>query len=562
MMNKKPQFRKSKIGLAIVASVSLLTACGGGGTGTTTADAQGTVRTSEDQAAAPSSMLALSVYLPTRIMNLGIPVDVVATIAGETRTLNKNGDVYTLDVGLPLFREYALFLAAQRADDGLLLAHATTQVSTDANDVPLAVPKQLFSTAIDDDSDGFDNISEIERGSEPTQQSEDFDGDGLANENDSDDDNDGIPDAYDAFPLDANENVDTDGDGIGDNRDRDDDNDSILDVDDKFPLDANESLDLDLDGLGNSVDLDDDGDGTIDLADPQPSNPNITGNEDSDGDGVRDLEDSFPYDANEHNDADGDGIGDNADLDDDNNGVPDNQDNSIVGIPFSNRVPTIDGAYGWWEWSDAARTDNKGNYLSINHLMIDENDLFEDGAGTTGYYSYYQDSYWRAKHDGTNLYVLIVVRNEPFFEHFSDSSDIWHDDTVELYLDIGNDKASAFGSDDFQRLFRYDHDASDNVLDGFHAATGMSTQYRSSRAMEMANQTHSVYEISVSLSSIGLSPEERFGLDVQINDDDDGGDRDSKWAWFAPSYQDNSWNNPSLFGTAVLAPIRNTNNAD
>ena len=80
--------------------------------------------------------------------------------------------------------------------------------------------------------------------------------------------------------------------------------------------------------------------------------------------------------------------------------------------------------------------------------------------------------------------------------------------------------------------------------------------------MEMANQTHSIYEISVSLSSLGLSPEERFGLDVQINNDDDGGDRDSKWAWFAPSYQDNSWNNPSLFGTAVLAPIRNTNNAD
>jgi len=153
MMNMKPQFRKSKIGLAIVATVSLLTACGGG-TGSAT-DGQGTVRTAEDQAAPPSSMLALSVYLPTRVMNLGIPVDVVATIAGETRTLNKNGDVYTLDVGLPLFREYALFLAAQRADDGLLLAHATTQVSTDANDVPLAVPKQLFSTAIDDDSDGF-----------------------------------------------------------------------------------------------------------------------------------------------------------------------------------------------------------------------------------------------------------------------------------------------------------------------------------------------------------------------------------------------------------------------
>ncbi|MEQ3632527.1 hypothetical protein [Thalassolituus sp.] len=65
-------------------------------------------------------------------------------------------------------------------------------------------------------------------------------------------DSDGIPDADDAFPLDAAESVDTDGDGIGNNSDSDDDNDGIADTDDAFPLDTLESADTDGDGIGNN----------------------------------------------------------------------------------------------------------------------------------------------------------------------------------------------------------------------------------------------------------------------------------------------------------------------
>ena len=559
MTQDMQRFRKTTLCLAMAASTLLIAGCGAGTTSSGDSGAAEVRSNEEQQQVVQTSMVGLKVRLPQRVMNLGVPVDVVVTVSGETLTMTKTGDDYHLDIVLPLFREYAVFLAAQRASDGLLLASAQTSVNTDASVVPLAIPQQLFDTDIDDDSDGFDNISEIERGSEPRLQTADFDGDGIPNESDSDDDNDGIADAYDAFPLDASEGVDTDGDGIGDNRDRDDDNDSILDIDDKFPLDANESLDLDLDGLGNGVDLDDDGDGTIDLEDPQPSNHNITGNEDSDGDGFRDLEDAFPYNPAEHADADGDGIGDVADNDDDNNGIPDAQDNAIAVIPFSNRIPSIDGAYGWWEWSDAGRSDSKGNYFNINHLNIDNTGNFEDGAGSTDWRRLSSSSFWRAKHDGTNLYVLIVVKNEPFYERLNDSTDVWHDDAAELYFDVGNDKTTSYGSNDFQRLFRYAHNASDNVFDAFYSADGMKTHYRSSRAMEMANQTQSIYEIEVNLASIGLNLEERFGFDVQYNDDDDGGDRDTKWSWFAPSFQDDSWKNPSLFGTAILAPIINTN---
>ena len=89
----------------------------------------------------------------------------------------------------------------------------------------------------------------------------DSDGDGVGDTADLDDDNDGVSDLDDAFPLDPTEWSDEDGDGIGDNvdsfvdnpnadtdgdgitngTDTDDDNDGVLDADDLFPLNANKS---------------------------------------------------------------------------------------------------------------------------------------------------------------------------------------------------------------------------------------------------------------------------------------------------------------------------------
>ena len=68
---------------------------------------------------------------------------------------------------------------------------------------------------------------------------------------------------------------------------------------DAFPLDATETLDTDLNGIGNNADPDNDGDGVVDELD------------------------EFPLDVNETVDTDLDGVGNNADLDDDNDGVPD-----------------------------------------------------------------------------------------------------------------------------------------------------------------------------------------------------------------------------------------------
>ena len=69
----------------------------------------------------------------------------------------------------------------------------------------------------------------------------DTDQDGKGDACDNDDDGDGVIDAFDAFPLDANETKDTDGDGIGNNADTDDDGDGVPDGEDAFPLDPKRS---------------------------------------------------------------------------------------------------------------------------------------------------------------------------------------------------------------------------------------------------------------------------------------------------------------------------------
>jgi len=523
----------------LATAIATLSACGGGSSGVTPR--------ADDALTGLTSDVRLNVTLPGRIANLDDDIEVIVTAAGDSLPMPGDDGLYSLTVPLAQNRAFPIFVRVQRSSDELIIASAQSSVVTDSSVIAFAMPPQLFTTDFDSDSDGFTNIAELERGSEPLGVSEDFDGDGIANDSDSDDDNDGIIDAFDAFPFNPNENVDTDNDGIGDNQDTDDDNDNIQDVDDQFPLDANESLDIDLDGLGNSVDPDDDGDGTIDLEDPQPHNPNITGNEDSDGDGFRDLDDAFPYDASENNDVDGDGIGDNADNDDDGNGIPDDQDNSIAGIPFTDNPPTIDGAFGWSEWRDAARSDSRGNFLAINHLMDDPLDILTD-QDPNNY------SGWRAMHDGRYLYILVSINNEPSYQRWSDSLDVWHDDSLEIFLDVGNDKLSAYGASDYQRLFRYQDDVADNQTDGSNSAAGMISNYCSSRGMATDWATYMYYEVRIDMNSIGLRVGERFGIDVQYNDDDDSGVRDAKWGWFAPSGRDDSWLNPSLFGTAILAP--------
>ena len=170
----------------------------------------------------------------------------------------------------------------------------------------------------DVDRDGYSN----EADAFPFDETEwlDSDGDGLGDNTDpdADPDGDGVLNANDAFPQDPAASVDSDNDGAPDAWNSDATEEQIAQSDltiDELPLDGSEVLDSDRDGIGNNADPDDDNDGVLDEDEVAlGTNPF---DRDSDDDGATDGGDAFPLDPTEQRDNDPDGIGDTADTDDD-----------------------------------------------------------------------------------------------------------------------------------------------------------------------------------------------------------------------------------------------------
>ncbi|MBU2975789.1 gliding motility-associated C-terminal domain-containing protein [Zobellia sp. B3R18] len=260
-----------------------------------------------------------------------------------------------------------------------------------------------------------------------TDESGDFDGDGIINAYDLDSDNDGIldtveaqttsgfntPDAIDPLTgipaigadTDGIDPIDTDGDGNPDYLDLDADNDGITDTLEAGGVDADGDgavdgfADADGNGVADSVDAtplpdeDSDNDGILDRLDLDSDNDGITdtteaGGIDGDSDGIIDtfmtdtdndgLADSVdpvgpttPGTPIPNPDTDNDGLDDRIDLDSENDGIPDV-------IEAGGSDPDNDGRIG-----TGPIADDDGDGLSD---LVDPNDnttgTLDDGPGT------------------------------------------------------------------------------------------------------------------------------------------------------------------------------------
>ncbi len=165
----------------------------------------------------------------------------------------------------------------------------------DVNGSLLDWDTSCFTIFNDDDLDGVWNENDL---CPNTPSNATVDQNGCASTQ-RDTDNDGVNDAFDAFPFDSTQWADTDGDGYGDNANG---NNS-----DAFPNDATQWSDADGDGYGDNAN------GTNPDAFPQDG----TQWSDQDGDGYGDnpngtSPDAFPTDSTQWSDQDGDGYGDNS----------------------------------------------------------------------------------------------------------------------------------------------------------------------------------------------------------------------------------------------------------
>jgi len=212
------------------------------------------------------------------------------------------------------------------------------------------------------------------------------------------------------------------------------------------------------------------------------------------------------------------------------------------------------------EWAQAVQSDISGSVLSIDNLMIDINaEITQD----TPYRR------WAAMHDGRYLYVVVIV-DDNGRRHRDSGANVFHDDSLELFLDADNSKSTSYGDDDFHRLFPLreaggtasktgvsvgdvagPNSTSRRLVVDFSTGPGIGPD-----GIRRKNYEQDVYELRLALDSAGLGSDAPFGFELQINDDDDGLGRDSKWGWKHPARLnvdvDNTYTNPSFMGTLML----------
>ena len=190
-------------------------------------------------------------------------------------------------------------------------------------------------------------------------------------------------------------------------------------------------------------------------------------------------------------------------------------------IHFTQSPPKLDGA--------AEKVWNKAPMYAIEKIIRGKIDGPEDLSATL-----------QALYDNDYLYLFYSVTDD---RHFIGRASPWHSDSVELYLDGGNDKY-VWDSNDVQFIILPINDA--KVFEKNKHTSGV--EYFAAET-----NTGYVVELKVPWVLVGVrDPQDGqlIGFDVHVNDDDNGDLRDSKISWNSPT--DKAWTNPQLFGTAML----------
>lgn len=195
-------------------------------------------------------------------------------------------------------------------------------------------------------------------------------------------------------------------------------------------------------------------------------------------------------------------------------------------IVKANRPPAIDGQAEDL-WSSARKYDIK-------------NVMYTAPSGPNNCSASYK-TLW----DANNLYLFVEVADDKLIH---DSEDFWNDDSIEVFIDSDNSKSESYGDNDFQ--FHFDWDKAKPAMG---ERNGKATQGVEFAMVTTGNGYRT--EIKFPWSTLKAKPSAgtTIGFDIHIDDDDDGGDRDSKLAWFGKD--DNAWENPQALGNAQLSGL-------
>jgi hypothetical protein len=154
---------------------------------------------------------------------------------------------------------------------------------------------------------------------------------------------------------------------------------------------------------------------------------------------------------------------------------------------------------------------------------------------------------WQALCSPQYLFMLVDVQDESLVQ---DSGSGWDDDRVEVFIDADNSKDSAQNTTtptDYQYNFRWNHATVEIPIEYYQGKlTGV--EY----AVLTTPKGYRV-EIKLPWSTLTGKPAQvgrLIGIDVLIDDDDDGGSRDTQISWHTPNSPPHD---PRKWGTAMFA---------
>ena len=216
--------------------------------------------------------------------------------------------------------------------------------------------------------------------------------------------------------------------------------------------------------------------------------------------------------------------------------------------------PLVDGILTDAAWSRRF----VANGSSIEPRLINNLVLVDSGFETLDGLQ----SEWAAVVDDSYLYIGVRVLDRAV--HFDSGIVWWKDDGVEIYLDGDNSKRPDFdGINDFHMNFRLGDQTVIRGLNGAPLPENLVFEFSTAGFdSDIAGGTFAAdidldgtvdkgfnLEIRFLLSQLDIQPDKPFGMNVHYNDDDDGGERDSKYVWIGELGQDVDYLNPASFGT-------------
>ena len=157
---------------------------------------------------------------------------------------------------------------------------------------------------------------------------------------------------------------------------------------------------------------------------------------------------------------------------------------------------------------------------------------------------------WQVAADGQELYFAATIADSLIVagEH---GDDYWNEDSIEFYVNFSADQnATTYGPG----IAQITVSPLDIGNDDPHSLTISGNNAASMNVSGFVFPTADGWGVEVALDLSGLTApahREGFGVQIQVNGSS-GGDRDNKLSWSTADVNDTSFQDPSVFGTAIF----------